>query len=401
MPIRELCLHLNRRCNWFCDHCYYGSSSSDSLVSDYQDPIERPSVHGDMPMRIAQDIVYQCRPAGVQRVTLQGGEPFLYPHLRDVAETVKEQGMLAAIPTNGVLIDDRALEWIPELLDFIFISIHGPREFHDEFVHARGAFDRSMRAAIACHERGVRTAVISSVSERNIGSILELTKQLDDVGVPMHGVFYQTEAGRGAATQSLTAETWETFIDKARCVQSGLQIRMRFERTRVPMDSVESFATSLPGEALPALMDDQIKHGGCQSSGGESIRHVDGGSCVTCLGVEKHICFCNTEGDFYNCSLLMDQEHYRFGSYLRGATLSDYFSRIDWGWAYSKSPLPQECIDCEFLNICHGGCMAARGPFNRNLNGRLLCENKTRLPVCVLYPDIDVYEEAVQELARA
>lgn len=396
MPIRELCLHVIRRCNWFCDHCYYGSAPSDTVAerTALLDPVHRPSVKSMMSLDLATQIIGQCRNAGVRRVTVQGGEPFLHPQLRQIVETARSEGLLTAIPTNGNLIGSRELEWIERSLNLIFVSIHGLEQYHDAFVHSKGAFKRSLNAALECSKIGVQTGVLSSVCRANQDSVLELSQLLDESGIPMHGIFYQTEAGRGTHTEAMTIEEWEQFLNRARRLRSQLKrTRIRLEVTRVPMDSVQLSAQPLrpEGAANFPILD-------CAPT--PQLEHKNGHSCVTCLGVEKHICFCNTEGDLYNCSLLMDQKEFMYASVAGGATLRDYFGGISWDWAYAKAPLDKECKACELLDICHGGCMAARTGHNRNLHGLALCADKTMLPTCVLYPDYDVYKAYVAERAE-
>ena len=73
--------------------------------------------------------------AKTRLVHLQGwGEPFLHPNFFDLARMVKSAGCLAGATTNGVLLDQAALEKLVGLeFDLLAFSLAGTGDDHDRF----------------------------------------------------------------------------------------------------------------------------------------------------------------------------------------------------------------------------------------------------------------------------
>ncbi len=337
MPIRELCLHLTRRCNQACLHCYYQSS---------------PNSKGDMALQVAKRLIFESKQAGVKRVTLQGGEPFLYDGLKELCEISKAEGLIVAIVTNGQLVDQKKIDWLKELVDILFVSIHGDDAFHDEFVQCKGAFKAAINNARLFINSGIKTGILTSVSKQNQKYIPEFSKAIDLIGAKYHGILYHSEVGRGSQIKSMDIEEWEVFIDEMRLIQQSLSYtRLRFETLRQPV----------------------------------SLLHSK--KICNCLGMEKHICFIDTEGWIYPCSLGMGNSKIRYGN-IEEISLYDYFRGISWEWAFTKSPIAQSCKSCPLFDVCKGGCF-----IRRLMNYKNCCNNAKYIPTCILYPDIDVYEE--------
>ncbi|WP_178075817.1 radical SAM/SPASM domain-containing protein [Paenibacillus oralis] len=339
MALRELCIHLTRNCNQKCRHCYYHAA---------------PGQNTHMTLPLAQQIIKEASESGVKRVTLQGGETFLYPYIREICEYSKSLGLIVAVPTNGQFISNKNIHWIQESVDIVFFSIHGLADYHDAFVELEGAFNRAVKSVEISVEHGIQTGILSSVSTENMHQIGGLATLFDQMGVDILGLLYHSEAGRGTEIKSVDPLEWERFMTRMKKVQPNLNhMRIRFETTRKLADDVLRPSSKFCG----------------------------------CLSLEKNICFVDTEGFIYPCSLAMDFPDFCYG-HITDRRLSDYFSSMSWEWARQKVELPEACTACTHLSICNGGCMV-----KRYARQAVDCQQGKYIPVCVLYPDIDVYEE--------
>ena len=56
----------------------------------------------------------QCKKEGTLYLLLTGGEPFLYPHFKELYLKLHSMGFLIAINTNGTLIDEQTVEWLKD-----------------------------------------------------------------------------------------------------------------------------------------------------------------------------------------------------------------------------------------------------------------------------------------------
>lgn len=333
LPLRELCIHLTRQCNQSCLHCYYNAD---------------PKNNAYMPLNMAKEALIQASKSNVRRVTIQGGEPFLYKDLEELCALSKSLGLMVAIPTNGLLLDKSNIKWIKKYVDIIFVSIHGNEAYHDAFVRHKGAYSTAMSNIKECCIEGIKLGVLSTVTNENKMYMPELSSTFDKMGVLFHGIIYHSEVGRGSNIKSMDFKSWDNFKLEMKNVQKNLSsLKIRFESQR---------------------------------------KVFDGASKCSCLGVEKYVCFLDTEGYIYPCSLGMNIDEFRYG-HISENSIINYFKEISWDFAYSKSPLYDECSKCQKLNVCHGGCMV-----KRYLGDKIYCEDGKYMPICVLYPDIDVYE---------
>ena len=116
-------LHIYGICNYRCEHCFDRCLTHEYLTPDEWQPV--------------LDYLRDC---GVTKINFAGGEPTLYPHLKELASRIKSMGFTATIVSNGSRIDE---DWIKEyqgIIDWIGLSIDSPSE-EDEILigrHCRG-----------------------------------------------------------------------------------------------------------------------------------------------------------------------------------------------------------------------------------------------------------------------
>ena len=335
MALRELCIHLTRQCNLRCAHCYCNAGSE-----------HKEYMNTDMIFMALE----QAKNANVVRITIQGGEPFLYSGLKEVCKKACEMGFMVAIPTNGQFINDENAKWIKKYVDIIYISIHGLEGFHDKFVSKKGAYSRAIESIRVCINNNIRFGILTSVSRDNIKDIPVFLAELDKIGVPLVGILEHSEVGRGKNISSLGIKEWEEFYHNINKIQ--LNMKVRFEST---------------------------------------VRNIDSKVTISCLGMEKKICFLDVNGDIYFCSLLMDNPQYKFGN-IETLSIDKYFQLIGWEWVDKHVTKMKKCLNCNKKEQCQGGCVAMRIRLKECECGN----SDPYVPKCVLYPDIDVYEKILE-----
>ena len=93
--LRYLELQLSRRCNLACRHCYLGEPRSE-----------------DIPLADALAIARQFGEMGGLRLMISGGEPLLYPHLREFIEMSGDLKLRRILLTNGTLVTGENAPWL-------------------------------------------------------------------------------------------------------------------------------------------------------------------------------------------------------------------------------------------------------------------------------------------------
>lgn len=110
-PKRKCLIQLTEKCNLHCEHCFV-SAQNIGQEMDIQ--------------KIRNIIVPQLQKNNIVKVTLTGGEPFVYPHLLEVVELLLEKNIAVGICTNATLITEAFLEHFEKCENLHFnVSLDG------------------------------------------------------------------------------------------------------------------------------------------------------------------------------------------------------------------------------------------------------------------------------------
>lgn len=144
-------------CNLDCIHCYtYRFRKLKELSLSEK-------------LKLARDI----GESGVDYVNLTGGEPLIHPHLPILLETLHEYGVEKSIVTNAIAIRGNALETLYKTETYVFATIEGPREVHDE-IRGKGTYDLATRG-VELLKRGLGAiSIVATVNKINYGRVHEV-----------------------------------------------------------------------------------------------------------------------------------------------------------------------------------------------------------------------------------
>jgi MoaA/NifB/PqqE/SkfB family radical SAM enzyme len=174
-------LMLTMRCNLRCDMCLNMQKDSASILSVYREPELSPAEWKDI-----------IQGAGGRffgpNLHVRGGEPSLYEGYLDVMASIKQQGMRCSYTTNGSFLARDAADIVSIGVDFIQVSLDGPRAVHDS-IRGQGVFDRAVRGIRAINEtrkaRGQETprillnCVISGDNAAHFAQLIDIAVELE------------------------------------------------------------------------------------------------------------------------------------------------------------------------------------------------------------------------------
>lgn len=107
---KKCLLQLTERCNLHCKHCFVSAESRGDDI-DFE--------------KIERKILPQLKKNHVTKVTLTGGEPFMYRRLSDVVSLFSAQGISVCICTNASLITEAFLDKIDGCQIHFNVSLDG------------------------------------------------------------------------------------------------------------------------------------------------------------------------------------------------------------------------------------------------------------------------------------
>jgi MoaA/NifB/PqqE/SkfB family radical SAM enzyme len=186
-------LELTYLCNLRCQMCSLVEGNVVTRPGQRQNPeLREPdgSLRREVSTAEYARLIRQIGQAGVQAVTLTGGEPTLRRDLPTLVRAIKAFPIHLSMITNGSAPPDVYKELIRLGLDSLTVSIDGTRDVHDRVRGVKGSFDRAMAAIQAVLDTrragGLRRpwlAVACAISALNQDDIENVVQWFQGTGV--------------------------------------------------------------------------------------------------------------------------------------------------------------------------------------------------------------------------
>jgi radical SAM protein with 4Fe4S-binding SPASM domain len=182
--LRYLELQLLRQCNLACRHCYLGPSRSDEIALDD-----------------ALSIARQFEEMGGIRLLISGGEPLLYPHLREFVELTNKLKIRRILLTNGTLITAENAPWLR--VEEIQFSLDGWHRGHD-MLRGTGAFVRVMAGIRAARQEGIPVSIATMIHSGNLDEFDQLRRFTEEIDAVEWGIDILCMAGSLEQNRDMT-----------------------------------------------------------------------------------------------------------------------------------------------------------------------------------------------------
>ncbi|MDO5656753.1 MAG: radical SAM protein [Paracoccus sp. (in: a-proteobacteria)] len=293
------------------------------------------------------------------RVELHGGEPLLYPkdRMKRIVKILQQTPQVesVAMQTNGTRLDSGWIEIFRPIAERfeIGVSLDGPADMNSWRLDHRGkpAMDAILRGLSLLNEQGIRAGLIAVVTRRSLGqekALLELASQFPNVRllklVPCFDFGVQQGVGprRSVATRAASASgvamgaAWSvTPVEFLAFLQNAFDLWLS-----------EGFNESFVLEPFLALT--------------RSLLGVSTDTCSYSSVKCGHVVTLYPGDEVGSCDEL-DRGEAAIGR-------MDQLRLDDTGYkgcraAAAASAMMQKCSTCDYLNRCHGGCVATRGRF--------------------------------------
>jgi len=158
-------LQYNYACNFKCKHC----------------AIERFKQQNGRLLTVAdvKRIADQADAMGLASICISGGEPLIFPDLKDVIAAIGPERFVISMDTNGWFLTEDKVKWLVENgVDRVHLSMDGLESSHNKFRRAEGSWKRSLEALENCKKHGLGV-IVNIVTTKSLVSSGELIRQLD------------------------------------------------------------------------------------------------------------------------------------------------------------------------------------------------------------------------------
>jgi radical SAM protein with 4Fe4S-binding SPASM domain len=310
------------RCSLSCSHC--GSRAGAARQHE-------------LTTAEALDLVAQLADAGIREVALIGGEAFLRSDWLQIAEAIRDAGMVCSMTTSGFGLSRTAISRIAKAgMRHVSVSVDGLEETHDQIRRAKGSFAAALAAIRALADEGVLTGANTQINRLSAPELPQLYERLVEAGIQTWQVQLTVPSGRAADRPEILLQPWELielYEILARLAVRGLR------------DGISLAPGNNVGYHGP--YDDLLRRAGASAAIGEGCQ-----AGVSVLGIEA-------DGTIKGCPSLPRSGY--SGGNIRTKRLREmldesselHFNRPK---APTRTVLWGFCAGCEFAQRCRGGC---------------------------------------------
>jgi radical SAM family uncharacterized protein len=203
------------RCNLECGMCPFWRRPDEELLGL------------DSEVKIMDSLV----DAGVIIYGFEGGEPLLRRDIGPILEEANKR-FYTSLVTNGWLLKERIRE-IGDYLEYLFVSLDGIGELHDELRGIKGSYDRAIVGIKAARDYGAKVAINSTITRQNIHQVEEMVHLAESLGV---GVNFQP------AYDYSTAEKLSPYGEK---LQSTLLMLLELKKSGAPLVNSREYLSTI------------------------------------------------------------------------------------------------------------------------------------------------------------
>ena len=151
-----------------------------------------------LPLQTCLDAVDAC---GAPGVSICGGEPTIYPELKELIEGIIARRRHIYLCTNALLLDQKVFGVIPPHKRLtVNVHLDGMRETHDKVCARQGVFDKAIEMIREAKDRGyhvmTNTTVFKETETEEVKELCELAERLGVDGM-LIAPGYHYESVRG------------------------------------------------------------------------------------------------------------------------------------------------------------------------------------------------------------
>ncbi|MGA9997969.1 MAG: radical SAM protein [Pyrinomonadaceae bacterium] len=219
---RVLQIHPTLRCNLKCLHCYSSSG-----------PEEKEELSLDLLRQAVSDAFAE----GYNVVSLSGGEPLMFSPLRELLQHARSLGMLTTVTTNGMLLTQKRLRDLREVVDLIAISLDGVGESHDLMRASPRAFETMKQRLDDVRKANIPFGFIFTLTMHNLHELEEVARFAVEQGAALLQVHPLEEAGRA---EDMLVDSAPDELELAYAfLEVGRVRKIYSERLQIQLDVVD------------------------------------------------------------------------------------------------------------------------------------------------------------------
>lgn len=312
--------HLSENCNLKCLHCYQENHKPIQLEFDKLVIIYKQF----------KDLLNKKKMKG--HINITGGEPLCNPYLFKLLDLIKENSDLItfSILTNGTLINEKIAKKIKSYNPlYVQVSLEGGKKTND-YIRGKGTYKKIAEGIVNLRKENIFTSISFTATSLNYKEFPKVVRYARKYGV--NNVWSDRFIPLGDSDKSLALNYEQT--------REYLEI-MNKERNKLKKVKNSNTTISMY-RALQFQMTNDFAYG-C-TAGDTLLTVMENGDLVPCRRMPITI------GNLFDRNM--------YDLYINSDVLKDL----------REKKIPDECINCEHSEVCHGGLKCLTYAMYKDLN---------------------------------
>ncbi len=312
--------HLSENCNLRCLHCYQENHKPVQLeyeklviiYKQFKELLEKKKMKG--------------------HINITGGEPLCNPYLFKILDLIKEDSDLISfsILTNGTLINEKIAQRLKSYNpEYVQVSLEGGRRTND-YIRGKGTYKKIATGIINLKKANIFTSIsftATSLNYKEFPKVVRYARRYD-----VNNVWSDRFIPLGDSDKTLALNYEQT--------REYLEI-MNKERNKLKKGKNNNTTISMY-RALQFQMTNDFAYG-C-TAGDTLLTVMENGDLVPCRRMPIAI------GNLFNRTM--------YDLYMKSGILKKL----------REKKIPDECMDCEHSEVCHGGLKCLTYAMYKDLN---------------------------------
>jgi MoaA/NifB/PqqE/SkfB family radical SAM enzyme len=173
--------------------------------------------------------IFDAADIGFDVLSVSGGEPLLYRHLRELLVAARTAGLQTQIVTNGWMIGTRRYEAVSSLIDLVAVSLDGLKERHNQMRGSPSAFNRLERCLGLLSQTGQRFGIVHMVSDDNWHELFDVAEYAARAGASLFQIHMRERSGRSQFASSAATRARAFIIAAVLNAELGGQMTVHID----------------------------------------------------------------------------------------------------------------------------------------------------------------------------
>ena len=354
-------INITNNCNMNCTHCYIGEQNLN-----------------EMSLKQGIDDIRQLRDLGVFKISLTGGEPLLHPNFLDFIKEIKACDMEPMVNSNGVLFNDSLIDKLDKILInkkmLVAISLDGlGNNKYSELrkwkngTAASDAFDIVIKNAYKLVKKGyliVFNFTYTNLNKSDLFSLYDfLEKKFKDYKFILNIILFGV-SGNGVKNKnelSINYNDWKSDINRI------MKLKLKGKLKYLKIEPTCPWEVYVPLEDYSyELIEKNISYiSPLRNSIYNKSRDIGCHAGITNIVI-------NWDGKIYPCGLYPVNSKLCLGDLNKESLLEIWNNSVllQQLRKLKLQDLDEECQQCNFKEICGGGCRGAAIQITQSLFGK-------------------------------